>query len=156
MSKNPISDAQRRFIEDVATLLVPSGMPKTVARIYGYLLLSAVPLSLDRICADLELSKSSASVAARLLERHALLRRHAERGSKRALYSASENYAGLLAEKSLFLGKLSVLLDDSAGVVASGAATGRLKTMSRFCLSMRDAMEAAMREFDTSARSAPG
>ncbi|UXN67726.1 hypothetical protein N8E89_28155 (plasmid) [Phyllobacterium sp. A18/5-2] len=33
----------------------------TAARLYGYLLLCAEPVSLDRITADLEISKSSAS-----------------------------------------------------------------------------------------------
>lgn len=156
MSKKPLAREQLRFIDDVASLLVPSGMPQTVARLYGYLLLSVAPVSLDRISADLELSKSSASVAARLLEKHALLRRHGERGSKRALYTVSESYAGLLSEKSFLLGKLGTLLDSRAGAVASGAAATRLKDMSRFYLSMRDAMDAAIREFHADSRSGVG
>ena len=57
--------AAGRFIEDAARLLIPWGVPQTAARLYGYLLLCAEPVSLDRITADLEISKSSASVAAR-------------------------------------------------------------------------------------------
>jgi DNA-binding transcriptional regulator GbsR (MarR family) len=48
------------------------------------LLLGAEPTSLNRIMTDLEISKSSASVAARLLEQYTPARRHGERGSKRA------------------------------------------------------------------------
>ena len=148
MSKPSVSPEQGRFIDDVASLLVPWGMPQTMGRIYGYLLLSTIPLGLDRIAADLEISKSSASVAARLLEKHTLVRRHGERGSKRVLYSVSDNFAGLFSERGVMLGALGALLQGRAAVVASGAAATRLQVMSRFYLAMREAMEAAIREFD--------
>lgn len=148
MSKRSVSPEQGRFIDDVASLLVPWGMPQTMGRIYGYLLLSTIPLGLDRIAADLEISKSSASVAARLLEKHTLVRRHGERGSKRVLYSVSDNFAGLFSERGVMLGALGALLQGRAAVVASGAAATRLQAMSRFYLAMRQAMEAAIREFD--------
>ena len=148
MSKRSVSPEQGRFIDDVASLLVPWGMPQTMGRIYGYLLLSTIPLGLDRIAADLEISRSSASVAARLLEKHTLVRRHGERGSKRVLYSVSDNFAGLFSERGVMLGALGALLQGRAAVVASGAAATRLQVMSRFYLAMREAMEAAIREFD--------
>ncbi len=148
MSKRSVSPEQGRFIDDVASLLVPWGMPQTMGRIYGYLLLSTIPLGLDRIAADLEISKSSASVAARLLEKHTLVRRHGERGSKRMLYTVSDNFAGLFSERGVMLGALGALLQGRAAVVASGAAATRLQVMSRFYLAMREAMEAAIREFD--------
>ena len=153
MSKSAARAGQSRFIDDVASLLVPWGMPQTMGRIYGYLLLGAGPVSLDGIAADLEISKSSASVAARLLEKHSLVRRHGERGSKRVLYSASDNYAGLFAERGLMLGKLGVLLEGGAATVAAGAAASRLRAMSRFYRSMREAMETAIREFDAAQES---
>ena len=99
MSNKHLTGAERRFIEDAARLLVPWGVPQTAARLYGYLLLSAGPVSLDRITNDLEISKSSASVAARLLEQYTLTRRHGERGSKRALYAVSDNYEGMLTDR---------------------------------------------------------
>lgn len=40
-------------------------VPQTAARLYGNLSLSAEPVSLDRITSDLEISKASASAAAR-------------------------------------------------------------------------------------------
>jgi DNA-binding transcriptional regulator GbsR (MarR family) len=53
------------------------------------LLLGAAPTSLHRIMTDFEISKSSASFAARLLEQYTPARRHGERGSQRALYEVS-------------------------------------------------------------------
>ena len=148
MSKPSVSPEQGRFIDDVASLLVPWGMPQTMGRIYGYLLLSTIPLGLDRIAADLEISRSSASVAARLLEKHTLVRRHGERASKRVLYTVSDNFAGLFSERGVMLGALGALLQGRAAVVASGAAATRLQVLSRFYLAMREAMEAAIRGFD--------
>lgn len=49
---------------------------------------------------DLEVSKSSASVAARLLEMYTLVRRHGQRGSRRVLYEASDNYEGMLTAQN--------------------------------------------------------
>jgi hypothetical protein len=147
-SKQGVSAAQVRFVDDVACLLVPWGMPQIAARLYGYLLLRVAPVGLDRISADLEISKSSASVAARLLERHTLARRHGERGSKRVLYSVSDNYAGVLSEQSSLLGDVAVLLQNRAAAVASGTTAIRLEAMSRFYLSMREAMEKAIRDFN--------
>ena len=135
---------ERRFVEDVARLLAPWGVPQAAARLYGYLLLSAEPVSLDRITADLEMSKSSASVAARLLERYTLARRHGERGSKRALYEVSDNYEGMLAEQDRLLQALAELLRSGAGAVASGTTRERLKEMAEFYQLMREAMGSAL------------
>src|SRR5260370_39645950 len=117
-SNKGVTGAERRFIEDVARLLVPWGVPQTAARVYGYLLLCAEPVSLDRMTADLEMSKSSATVAARLLEKHTLVRRHGERGRKRALYGGSDNYEGMLAVQNRLLDGLAAPLRAGATTVA--------------------------------------
>ncbi len=142
-----LTAAERRFVEDVARLLVPWGVPQTAARLYGYLLLSAEPVSLDRITADLEVSKSSASVAARLLEMYTLARRHGERGSRRALYEASDNYEGMLTEQNRGLQALAELLRAGARGAASGATRDRLEEMAEFYLVTREAMESALRRW---------
>jgi DNA-binding transcriptional regulator GbsR (MarR family) len=139
--------AEQCFIEDAAQLLIPWGVPQTAARLYGYLLLCAEPVSLDRITAELEISKSSASVAARLLETYRLARRHGERGSKRALYAVSDNYAGMLTEQNRLLDALAALLRNGAGAVASGGARDRLEDMAEFYLAIRQAMETALEQW---------
>jgi hypothetical protein len=145
----------RGFIEDVARLLVPWGVPQTAARLYGYLLLSAEPVSLDRITADLELSKSSASVVARLLEKYTLARRRSERGSKRALYEVSDNYEGMLSEQNRLLGALAELLRTGARSAASRAVRGRLAEMAEFYLSTRQAMESTLQRWRARERGSP-
>jgi DNA-binding transcriptional regulator GbsR (MarR family) len=98
-----LTDRERRFVEDAAQLLAPWGVPQAAARLYGYLLLSAKPVSLDRSASDLKISKSSASVAARQLERYRLAHRHGVRSSKRVLYEASDNYEEMLTEQNRLL-----------------------------------------------------
>jgi DNA-binding transcriptional regulator GbsR (MarR family) len=142
-----LDEAGQRFTEDVARLLVPWGVPQTAARLYGYLLLNAGPVSLDRITADLEISKSSASVAARLLEQYTLVRRAGERGSKRALYEASDNYEGMLTAQNRLLDALAELLRAGAGSVARGRAGERLEEMAEFYLVTREAMDLVLRRW---------
>jgi DNA-binding transcriptional regulator GbsR (MarR family) len=122
-------------------------VPQAAARLYGYLLLNAGPVSLDRITADLEISKSSASVAARLLEQYMLVRRLGERGSKRALYEVSDNYEGMLTAQNRLIDAMAELLRTAAGTVVPGSAGERLEEMAEFYLVMREAMDSALRSW---------
>jgi hypothetical protein len=146
-SKKGLTERDLRFIEDVTRLLMPWGVPQTAARLYGYLLLSADPVSLDRITTDLEISKSSASVAARLLEQYTLARRHGERGSKRALYEVSDNYEAMLTQQNRLLDALADLLRAGAGMATSARTRERLGEMAEFYLVTRHAMEVALRSW---------
>lgn len=143
-SNDRLTEREQRFITEVARLLVPWGVPQTAARLYGYLLLTAEPVSLDRMMADLEISKSSASVAARLLEQYTLARRHSERGSKRALYKVSDNYEGMLTQQNRLLDALAELLRTGAGAARSATTRDRLAEMAEFYQVTRQAMEAAL------------
>jgi hypothetical protein len=147
MSNEGLAEPARRFVEDVARLLVPWGVPLTAARLYGYLLLCAEPVSLDHIAAELEVSKSSASVAARLLEMYTLAQRHGQRGSRRVLYAASDNYEGILAGQNRMLEAGAALLRSGARDVAAGRVRDRLAEMAEFYLVTREAMEVALRRW---------
>ena len=143
MSNRNNTETKRRLIEDVAQLLMPWGVPRSAAMLYGYLLFSANPVSLDRIAADLELGKSTASVAARLLEKYLLARRRTERGSKRVLYEASDNYEGILIEQNQLLDRLAELLHAGAEIATPGPARNRLEQMAKFYSVIREGMESA-------------
>ncbi|MDQ8730207.1 hypothetical protein [Bradyrhizobium sp. LHD-71] len=134
--------SEARFIEDIARLLLPWGVPSTAARLYGYLLLSAEPADLDRIARDLEIGKSSASVAARLLEKYMLVRRLGVRGSKRVLYEVSDNYVDMLAEQNRLLQALADVLRAGTRVTRSRATRDRLAEMADFYLVVRQGMDA--------------
>lgn len=53
MSTKPPGKGEQRFVEDLARLLAPWGVPPVAARLYGYLLIRPHPVSLDQITADL-------------------------------------------------------------------------------------------------------
>lgn len=138
---------ERRFVEDVARLLMPSGVPPVAARLYGYLLLCPRPVSLDQITEGLGISKSSASVAARLLESYTLARRHHEPGTKRALYAVADDYEVMIRQQNRLLDALAEQLNAGVGIVASTAVNARLEEMADFYRVMRGAMDDAMRRW---------
>jgi DNA-binding transcriptional regulator GbsR (MarR family) len=142
-----IRQARYRFIQGMAELLVPLGVPQTAARLYGYLLLSDAPVSLDRIVADLEISKSTASVAAHLLEMYTLVRRSGQRGTRRVLFEPSDDYSGMINAQKRSLEQLAALIKQGAQSSASRKTRERLRTMAEFYLVNRDAMESAQREW---------
>jgi hypothetical protein len=143
---------ERRFVDEWAALLTSMAVPLPAGRLFAYLLLRPIPAGLDDIVADLELSKGSASVTARLLERHGLAIRHSAPGSKKALYSAPSNHAGLILEQAKLLGTMGRLLKKVAPVVASGAGTERLLGIAEFYLAMHDAIEDAVQSFEAPPR----
>jgi DNA-binding transcriptional regulator GbsR (MarR family) len=144
---NKVGEDERRFVEDVARLLMPWGVPPVAARLYGYLLLCPRPVSLDQITEYLGISKSSASVAARLLERYTLSRRHHEPGTKRALYAVADDYEAMIRQQNQLLDALAEQLNAGAGIVASKEVNARLDEMADFYRVMRGAMEDAMRRW---------
>ncbi len=141
---NRLNKGERRFVEDVARLLLPWGVPPVAARLYGYLLLCPRPASLDQITDSLGISKSSASVAARLLESYTLARRHREPGTKRALYAVAEDYEAMIRQQNHLLEALARQFDAGAGIATAKGVSARLAEMADFYRVMRDAMEDAI------------
>lgn len=86
------------FIEQVGLSTEADGLPRIAGRLFGYLLLSPVPRSLDEIAAALGVSKGSASMDARLLLTHGWLRRVSRPGDRRDYYEmAPDFFAGIVA-----------------------------------------------------------
>ncbi|AEU36375.1 GbsR/MarR family transcriptional regulator [Granulicella mallensis] len=138
---------RQHFIRDIARILVSAGVPEAAARLYGYLLLSESPVSLDDIVAELEVSKSTASVAARLLETFTLARRQSQRGTRSILYEASDDFDGILKGQMRYMGQLTELLRQGARKTSSKAARNRLDVMADFYLLNRNALELALQEW---------
>jgi DNA-binding transcriptional regulator GbsR (MarR family) len=144
MSNGSLSKQQRHFIDELAMLLMSWGMPITAARLYGYLHLQDRPVSLDDITADLEVSKSNACAAAKLLETHGNARRQGERGSKRVLYVIGDDPGTTLRRQTELLGMMSELIAERKDEVAEGPARERLARLSAFHKDLRDAMLGAI------------
>jgi DNA-binding transcriptional regulator GbsR (MarR family) len=137
------AEAAAGFIEDVARQLIPWGVPAAAARLYGYLLLAAEPVSLDQIAADLQVARSTAFVAARLLERYMLARRIGQRGTKRVLYAASDNYEAMLAAQNRMVESLAEVFERGSGIAAAPARE-RLVEVAEFYRVTQRAMDAAL------------
>jgi len=138
---------RERFIHGIAQVLVPWGVPQTAAQLYGYLLLSDEPVSLDTIVADLEISKSTASVAARLLEMYTLVRRSGQRGTRTVLVEASDDYDGMLNAQKRSIEQLARLINEGAQTASGKRTRARLRNMAEFYLVNCDAMESARKEW---------
>jgi DNA-binding transcriptional regulator GbsR (MarR family) len=151
ISNKPRKDEQR-FVEDVARLLIPWGVPPIAARLYGYLLLRPRPVSLDQITEDLGISKSSASVAARLLETYMLAHRHSEPGTKRALYAVADDYEAMVEQQNRLLDALAGQLNAGAKIATSKEVNARLEEMAEFYRVTRSAMKGAMSRWKRSRR----
>ena len=155
LSKEKVSTAQLGFIDDLARVLQPWGMPIGVARLYGYLLLQDKPVSLDEMCEQLQIAKSTASVSARELERSNLVKRHTVRGTKRVLYSVSEGNTALMQDKVAMLGYLADMLTNNLEIASNPTAATRLQDMAKFCLALQTVLEKSLLELNTDWNSVP-
>jgi DNA-binding transcriptional regulator GbsR (MarR family) len=144
--KKRVTAEDNRFIDEIAGLLMPWGMAPATARLYGYLLLAPEPVTLDQMAADLGISKSSASVAARLLERGLLARRFSEPGSKRIYYESAESCGSVLREHATMLAAVAEVIQQRATRERSPVASTRLTTVAGYYLAMRDAINEAMQK----------
>ncbi len=141
MSNSNLTDEQRRFLDEFATLLAGWNMPNNAARVYGYLLFQSEPASLDEIAADLEVSKSNASTAAKILETAGHCRRVAQRGSKRVLYVARDDFGTPFLIRTSSLGALNRLMAKLGAKATDGPAARRLADLAAFYDTMQAAME---------------
>jgi DNA-binding IclR family transcriptional regulator len=105
-------------------------------------MLSREPLSLDELVDGLGVSKSSASVAARLLERYGILHCHTARGTKRVRYGMAGYGGGFLLEQMRFIGAMADLLKQTAADRPEAAV--RLAEMSAFYARVHSALSGAL------------
>ena len=89
---------RERFIEEVGLAAEADGLPRIAGRLFGHLLLSPGPCTLDEIADALNVSKGSVSTDARLLLRHGWLRRTSRAGDCKDYYEmAPDFFAGIVA-----------------------------------------------------------
>ncbi|HEX7939995.1 MAG TPA: hypothetical protein VF483_13490 [Gemmatimonadaceae bacterium] len=86
-----MSVATESFVEQIAVCLEAEGMPRVAGRLFGLLMISAEPQSLDDLAEQLEVSKASVSVNARYLEDRAKIERISRTGDRRDYYQISND-----------------------------------------------------------------
>lgn len=141
MKPSPQDEA---FFDAMAMLMAPWGWPRPVGRIYAYLLLREAPATLDEIAADLGMSKSNASVAARTLEHCGNARRQGEPGSRRIYYSVPEDFSGPFVAKAELLDRQVRLFGGQVDRDVAPVVADRFDRLSTFYTRMREAIEGAI------------
>lgn len=150
-----LSQADEAFLDAMAMLMAPWGWPRPVGRIYAYLLLREEPATLDEIAADLGMSKSNASVAARTLEHCGNARRQGEPGSRRIYYSVPEDFSGPFVAKAELLDRQVRMFTGQRGEGVPDAVADRFERLSGFYTEMRAAIEGVIdRQAGSGTRSA--
>jgi DNA-binding transcriptional regulator GbsR (MarR family) len=86
--------AQARFVERIGQILESDGLTRIAGRIFGHLLLSTEPQSLEDLAKALQASKGSVSQDTRLLERVGALERVTHAGDRRVYYQIGERMMG--------------------------------------------------------------
>ena len=142
---NSLTERQHRFVEDLGRYMATHGVAATSGRVIGYLLLSPQPVSLDQMAADLEISKSSASVAARQVELFGLGRRIGQRGSRRVLYEAVRDPEALVAASLNETVQFMALLRRGAEAAAPGPVREQIQDMVEMYQPLADALDAVVR-----------
>jgi DNA-binding MarR family transcriptional regulator len=125
-------DERRRYVDDTGQMFARYGAALTVGRLFGLLLVSDDPVSLDDIASQLRVSKSSASVAARDLERLGVARRLHTRGSRRVLYTVNEDMDPTFEAALTRIRDGLVMVRRGEPVVGEGKAKDRLRLMAEF------------------------
>jgi DNA-binding transcriptional regulator GbsR (MarR family) len=90
-----------RFVEQIALLLCADGMPRVAGRLYGLLLVSAKPRSLDDLAKQLGVSKASISVNVRLLEEKGVVEQIGRQGDRRDYYSIADDILERMLEQRI-------------------------------------------------------
>ena len=135
-------------MDEMATLMSPWGWSRNIARVFAYLLISEQPVTLDRIAADLGMSKSIVSVSARELADYGNALRISQPGTKQLLYAAPDDRFGPFSRQSALLGTLAQLLKRQEAGRDAGKVRDRLGNLAEFSREMRQAIAGVIARFE--------
>lgn len=129
------------FIEEVAALLGIWGVPQTPGRLFAHLLLLQEPSSLDQISADLDIGKTTASDAAKLMERYGFLRRHGTPGTKRASYAPADDFTTFYVMQASYLERMGKVMRTQSENDPALSSSKRLSAMAEYYTRLAKAMQ---------------
>lgn len=93
--------AVEQFVERMGLFFEADGAPRIAGRMFGFLLLSSGPCSLDDLAEHLQVSKASISTNARLLETWGAAERVSRPGDRRDYYQTAEDLHVRMLERRL-------------------------------------------------------
>lgn len=121
-----MSQAEERFIEAVGRHVEEEGEPRIAGRLFGLLMATAEPCSLDEVAERLRISKGSASSNARVLERWGVAEKVTRPGDRRDFYRISPQMHVRYLERLVVRGQrfLERLREGQAALAGSGPVVG--------------------------------
>jgi DNA-binding MarR family transcriptional regulator len=119
----PTDAPARRFVDQMGVAAEHDGLPRIAGRLFGALLLSEEPRSLDDLAAQLGASKASVSTDARRLLDRGIVERHARRGDRRDYYALAPDFFERLIRHRLgrWNNNRGLVADLSRGALAPAA-----------------------------------
>ena len=80
------------FIERFCVVAEQDGFPRIAGRLMGFLLINEGPYTLDELAEELQISKTSASTNARLLEQYGVIEHVTKPGERKDFYRLADNH----------------------------------------------------------------
>ncbi|MBW1697359.1 MAG: MarR family transcriptional regulator [Deltaproteobacteria bacterium] len=113
------------------------GMGRVVGQVLVYLYLTDGDCSLDKIEKEIQLSKASASIAARQLEKLGLVKRSWKKGDRKSYYRTADNIETALKNGliSFMLQKIQTVgreLDHAIGLLSNDSGSGQTSPETEF------------------------
>lgn len=119
--------AQDVFLNKINTICGRFGLNNIMAQLYAVLYLSAKPLSLDDMVERLKISKGSASVNIRALERYGVVRRVWVKGTRKDYYEAESDISKVIMDRIQAMAKAR-LSEVNSMINSSHEALGRVSS----------------------------
>jgi DNA-binding transcriptional regulator GbsR (MarR family) len=140
---HPDGSAEARFVERIGQILESDGLTRIAGRIFGHLLLSSTPQSLEDLAKALQASKGSISQDTRLLERLGALERVTHAGDRRVFYQIGDRMMRrMVALRLERFEQLREAMAEGMGAATDEKVRGRLNEFIDF----HDHLLATMRE----------
>ena len=143
--------ATTRFTDRMGHLFEAEGRPRIAGRIFGRLLVSDEPRSLDQLAAELGVSKASASTNARILAGAGVLERVCRPGDRHDYYRAAPDlFSRTMAERLERWQRFADAVGDARRTlpIRSARVRARLRGYETASAYMAGAIAAALREWD--------
>jgi DNA-binding MarR family transcriptional regulator len=95
-----MDDRTRAFVDRLCAQAEADGLPRIAARLFGTLLLSPAPRSLDDLAAELGVSKASVSTDCRRLLERGIVERVTHPGDRRDFYQLAPDFFAQIIRQS--------------------------------------------------------
>ena len=138
------------FVEQIAVLLEADGLTRIAGRLFGLLLVSAEPRSLDELATRLGVSKASVSINVRLLEEKGVVERVGRQADRRDYYRIADDILERTLEQRIARWRRfheAIAAARKTCVIEHNVVRSRLEAMDHVYKHMLDATSRALDEW---------